>query len=409
MAVEVRVLRALDKLGIRTIDALLELDASRLLAIRGCGKGVYQHVVSVQSWLRSEEADATLGKQIRSFLFGFLTVFLPWRTRRILSRLRIRDLQGLTAVRLIDVENLGEAYFSSGAWDQIVLLRRQAIQVLGRIALRREEGAAIRDPRTILLEPPAEDSVLALPLFSDLEAELFAGARFHPGWHAGWKLSDLTLPHRVRTLCRDAGAESFGQLLLLPATEFVMKRGSGSTSLEDVRDVARFLLLGGLAKKLREVDYGSFKAMVESWIAATLPDKRARETYLRVACKRFEVRDGKLPPWSAIAQECGVSPSRGAQVRKQARENLGRRQSLAILEPFWREVMRELEGGPAKVDRLAESVARAFRWPLPAPAAALWALLSLHPEIRAVKPGYLGLERQVAGGEEQADLTTVAM
>ncbi len=385
---ETRALKALRQLGICTIDDLLRLDASKVGSIRGCGEGVCQHLLSVQNWLKSKKVSEMPEPEMASFIFNLLLSNLTRLARRSLKKLEVDDLYGLTAVRYFNALRIRRPYLYPETWDEISFIRRQAVKALGGIALGRDRKT-IRDPKTIVLEAPIEESVFALPLFSNLEPDFFPISKFHQAWHAEWTVSNIALPYRARLLCKDFRIESFGQLLLLQGREFIVIKGGGESTLKNVHDVVRFVLLGGLAEMQKKIDYSCFKTMVDSWISMAIPVKTTGDTFTRGIQRRFEFLNGKLRTYESIAQELGISSSRIGQIWKAGRSKLMLRQNLVILEPFWTVVNQELKREPSHLDELAESIAKAFHWSVAPSGIVLGELLSLNPEIELEKREYL--------------------
>jgi hypothetical protein len=306
--------------------------------------------------------------------FNLLISSLGRPARRSLKQLGVDDLFSLTSLRFVNFLRLKKPPL--GSWDDISSARFKAIQFLGGLTLEKEEKK-IKDPKTIPLEPPTRSTLFVLPLFSSLEPELFGNPQFHPLWHSDWKISDLAFQNYGSPLWKKAMVETVGQLLLSQGEKLLMTKGIGECTLKNVYDVVSYVLLGELEACQGRTDYTSFKEMLDSWISLTI--KPIISGY--IVRRHFIVVNDKFPTHKHIGREFGLSSSRIGQILRRARKYLSRKQSLFVLDRFWREVKLQLQNGQNHLTHVSQSISKTFNWADPPSIIALSELLSMNPEI----------------------------
>ena len=115
--------KALRKLGIATVGKLLELDASKVLGLPGCGHGVYQRLISAQKRLHVEQAGNSSRVKRAASTYQILRFSTGSWAQRCLTELGVKNLHDLAAVSLpvkrrLDLDN--SARPSIGTPDHVV-------------------------------------------------------------------------------------------------------------------------------------------------------------------------------------------------------------------------------------------------------------------------------------------------
>ncbi len=373
--------KALRQLGVVTIGKLLRFDASKVLGLPGCGHGVYQRLVSTQKRLHVERSSSFSPARQAASAFQVLRLSTGSWAQRCLAELGVRNLHDLAAVRFVDFMNLRG--FGLNTWAEIAAVRRQALEILGGIVVENRRRT-VKNPATLLRQPPARQTLLAMPLFSGLESHFFGSPEFHRAWRANWRIADLALSVRAFTLCHRSGVKTLGQLLLFPGTTFLAERNSHYGTLRKVHNAVQTLLLDGLSAQQARIDYRSFDQMLSSWLAIVL-----NEFFAQIVSRRFQVIDGRFVTYERISEEFHITRARVGQIWETARLELRRRQNLVILTRFWSAVRQELRSGARRLEPLAEALAKALAWRETPPELAVRELVSLNPELSLVKRGTL--------------------
>ncbi|HNR98033.1 MAG TPA: helix-hairpin-helix domain-containing protein [Planctomycetota bacterium] len=364
---------ALRALGVNSVEKLLALDVDKVLQMPGYGKAVRARLLAVQK--RVGLLGARKAKRRPSV--GVLLSSLSAWARRCLETLGVKTLFDLAAVRFVDFITIEG--FGLTTWREIASIRRHAIQSLGGIVVWKTR-AVLKNPAAIFAKPPVENTLLALPLFSDLEPALFGTPKFAPEWRAQLKVQDLALSVRAFSLCERARVKTLGQLLLMPATRFLEERNSHYGTLQVVQDAVKALYLGTLAKQQGAVDYRSFKHMLDGWFKAVL-----RESFAAVASERFNARHERMRTYEEISKTFGITRARVGQILDKVGEELRRRQHLLVIDRFWNAAKQVAGAETVTLGRMARGLADAFDWQDTPQLIAVAEALTLNPDFEVMQ------------------------
>ncbi len=341
---------ALRALGVNSVEKLLALDVDKVLQVPGCGRAVHERLLAVQKrlgLLRGRKAKR------RPTIAMLLSSMGAW-ARRCLESLGVKSLYDLAAVRFVDFITIEG--FGLTTWREIASVRRQAIQSLGGIVIWKTR-AVLKSPAAIFARPPAEDTLLALPLFSDLEPALFGSPKYGPEWCAHMKIQDLALSVRAFSLCERIRVKTLGQMLLVPASRFLEERNSHYGTLKIVQDAVKAMLLGALAKQQGAVDYRSFKRMLDCWFKTVL-----QESFAAVLSERFNARHERMRTYEEISKAFGITRARVGQILDKAADELCRKQHLLVLDRFWNAAKQVAGAETVTLGQMARGLADAFDW-----------------------------------------------
>jgi len=108
------------------------------------------------------------------------------------------------------------------------------------------------------------------------------------------------------------------------------------------------------------VDFGSFKSMVESWLAEGVANERDRKVFTM----RLGLWKKEQPTLNECGLKMGMSRERVRQIVNMCVEQLEEEDHFAKLAPFWNACEQTLFawGGVMSAEELSEKVAAEFKW-----------------------------------------------
>ncbi len=358
---------ALRVLGVNSVEKFLSLKIAKVLEVPGCGNAVYERLAAVQKRLSLQHGQKT---PRRPSLPMLLSSMGAW-ARRCLENLGVKSLYDLAAVRFVDFIEIDG--FGLTTWREISSVRRQAIQSLGGPVIWKA-SSVLKKPATIFTKPPTEETLLQLPLFSDLEAALFGTPKYCPEWRADMKINDMSLSVRAFALCERTRVKTLGQVLVVPATKFLEERNSHYGTLQTVQRAVKALLLGELAHHQASVDYREFKPMLDGWFDAAL-----RGSFAAVLKERFDARNERMRTYDEISKAFSITRARVGQILDKANAELSRKQNLLVLERFWDAAAQIAGDETVTLGQMARGLADAFDWRDVPQLVAVAEVLSLNP------------------------------
>jgi hypothetical protein len=364
---------ALRTLGVNSIEKFLALKLPKILDIPGCGNAVRERLAAVQKRLSLQHGQKSPRRPPLSVLLSSLGAW----ARRCLETLDVKSLHDLAAVRFVDFIEIDG--FGLTTWREIASVRHQAIESLGGPVLWKT-SAVLKNPAPIFAKPPVEQTLLQLPLFSDLEPALFGTPKYCPEWRADMKIIDMALSVRAFALCERTRVKTLGQVLLVPATKFLEERNSHYGTLQIVQRAIKAMLLGELAQHQAEVDYRGFKPMLDCWFAATL-----RKPFAGILKERFTAKDERMRTYDEISKKFDITRARVGQVLDKANAELGRTQNLLVLERFWDTAAQIAGEETVTLGQMMRGLADAFDWRELPQLVAVAEVLSLNPRFNVLQ------------------------
>jgi hypothetical protein len=358
---------ALRALGINSLEKFLSLKVDKVFEVPGCGNAVYERLAAVQKRLALQRGQKTAR---RPSLPVLLSSMGAW-ARRCMETLGVKTLHDVAAVRFVDFIELDG--FGLTTWREIASVRRQAIEYLGGPVLWKTT-TVVKNPPAVYSKPPTEETLLQLPLFSDLDPSLFGTLKLGPDWRAGMKIVDMAFSVRAFALCERTRVKNLGQILLMPAAKFLEERNSHYGTLQTVQRAVKALLLGELGRQQADIDYRGFKSMLDGWFDAVL-----RGPFAAVLKERFNARDERMRTYEEISQAFKITRARVGQILDRATGELRRAQNLLVIDRFWNAAAQVAGKETVTLGQMARGLEELFDWREVPQLIAVAEVLSLNP------------------------------
>ena len=388
VVLSVRTASVLDRLGFKTIGDVMFVSGAILLAQKNFGRKCFDEIQKVIRNIVLQE-----NNQVETFpddpVYCMSSVDSngtgtgTWTELIANSSLSVRatnvllnncasveDLLSLDEKALLNLKNCGRNTLS----EIIEFQNRTRIGKFAPALWLRTKTQTVAD---ILRQPPTEDSLPLLPIFSWKHFIDISANEIHEGFHAEVRLSDIVLSVRTASVLDCLGYKTIGDILFVPGARLLEQKNFGRKSLRELQDAIGKVVLpennqsGGRAEQL---DYSSYSTLIESFVGHCL-EKRNQELVSRRLC----FQTGKSPTLEQLGEQFSITRERARQILKKGYRTLKIKINLNLLKEFREDIEHIVTsgGGLISLGNLSLALQKKYGWPRPPHPPALEQLLLL--------------------------------